>query len=210
METASAQADSKAGLLTPPLPESVSTDVTALLMRWGHGEQLAIGEVFSAVYQQLHRLAGSLLHRNRPGHTLQTTALVHEAYLRFSRGRAPDWQDRIHFFAVSARLMRFILLDYARSHQRRGGIHQSITLGEGGSAREEDPVDFLVLHDALEALAKIDARKVRVVELRFLAGLSVEETAAILSVSEPTVIRDTRMAKAWLFREIRGRGRHER
>lgn len=208
METASAHSNADACLLGYPLPERVSEDITALLMRWGHGERPAIGEVFSAVYQQLHRLAGNLLRRNRPGYTLQTTALVHEAFLRFSRGRSPDWRDRTHFFAVSARLMRFILLDHARAHQRHGGRHQSLTLNGGEYSIRGNPVDFLVLHDALEALGRIDPRKERVVELRFLVGLSVEDTAAVLTISEPTVIRDTRMAKAWLFREIYGKEGH--
>lgn len=140
-------------------------------------------------------------------HTLQATALVHEAFLRLAAMQAPSWGDRRHFYAVAAQLMRHTLVDHARgaNAERRGGGWRKITLGDPEGARET-PVDLLALNEAIEELAKLDARKARVVELRFFGGLSVEETAEVLSVSKPTVVLDTRLARAWLYSRIRGAG----
>ena len=151
--------------------------------------------------------------RERPGHSLQTTALVNEAYLRLIDARRVRWQNRAHFFAVSARLMRRILVDFARSRQYlkrgRGGAAQKVSFDEGLVVSKEQGQDLVALDDALKALAAIDGRKGQVVELRFFGGLSVAETAEVLKVSPDTVLRDWRLAKVWLTREMRKAGRHD-
>ena len=178
--------------------------VTQLLAAWGQGEQSALDKLIPLVHRELRRLAHRQMGRERQGHTLQSTALVNEVYLRLIDVNQVRWQDRAHFFAVSAQLMRRILVDFARSrrYQKRGGGAQKITFDEALLPAPKRNHDLVLVDDALNALAKVDARKGRVVELRFFGGLSVEETAEVLGVSVETVHRDWRLAKAWLLREI--------
>jgi RNA polymerase sigma-70 factor (ECF subfamily) len=178
--------------------------VTRLLQAWGQGEDAALEELLPLVHQELRRLARRYMFGERPGHTLQTTGLVNEAYLRLVNSRKVNWQNRAHFFAISAQLMRRILVDYARTrgYQKRGGGVPKITLDEALMGPHERGRDIVALDDALNALADVDPRKSKVVELRFFGGLSVEETAEVLKVSPDTVMRDWRLAKAWLAREM--------
>jgi RNA polymerase sigma factor (TIGR02999 family) len=157
------------------------------------------------VYAELHRLAHLYMRAERPGHPLQTTALVNEAYLRLISAQHVDWRDRAHFFAISAKLMRRILVDFARSQgfQKRGAGASHFSLHEGFDAPAEPDLSLVNLDDALQTLEEIDARKAKVVEMRYFGGLSVEETAEALGVSQDTVLRDWRLAKAWLHRELR-------
>jgi RNA polymerase sigma factor (TIGR02999 family) len=182
-----------------------SRQVTHLLHAWSRGEDTALEKLVPLVYQELRRIAHRQMYGERSDHTLQTTALVNEAYLRLMDARQVRWQDRVHFFALSAQLMRRILVDFARSrkYQKRGGGAQKVTLDESLIGPQEKGRDLVALDDALTALATVDARKSRVVELRFFGGLSVEETAEVLKVSPGTVLRDWRLAKAWLAREIK-------
>jgi RNA polymerase sigma-70 factor (ECF subfamily) len=185
--------------------EPEATDVSALLRAWGDGDQTALEKLTPIVYDGLHSLARRYLRRERPGHSLQTTALVHEAYMRLANYKRMQWQDRAHFFAVSSQVMRRILVEYARRHNlKRGGGVQRVTLDEAATVGGGEDMDLVALDDALNALARIDPRKVRVVEMRFFGGLSVEETAEVLKVSTVTVKRDWRLAKAWLYRELTG------
>jgi len=163
------------------------------------------------VYDELHRMARRYMVREQAAHTLQATALVNEAYLRMVDLRKVQWQNRAHFFAVSAQLMRRILVDFARSrnYQKRGGGRRRVTLDEALEVSPEQDADLVLLDDALNALAAIDDRKRRVVELRFFGGLTVEETAHVLEVSPDTVMRDWKMAKVWLLREMTGDARDE-
>jgi RNA polymerase sigma factor (TIGR02999 family) len=182
-------------------------DVTALLRAWSKGDADAGERLLPIVYGELRRQAARLLRRERRDHTLQPTALVHETYLRLVEQRAADWRSRAQFFAVAAQAMRRILVDHARRHgaRKRGGSWDRITLDETRRAWPGEPdVDVLALEEALSELASIDADKVRLVELRFFAGLSLDETAAVLGVSESTVTREWRLARAWLFRRLRG------
>jgi len=182
--------------------------VTKLLRAWGEGEQAALDELLPIVHQELRRLARRCMFGERLGHTLQTTALVNEAYLRLVNSRRVNWQNRAHFFALSAQLMRRILVDSARAHRskKRGAGVSKVTLDEARIGPQEKSQDLVALDDALTVLAEVDARKSRVVELRFFGGLSAEETAEILKVSPDTVLRDWKLAKAWLKREI-GKGK---
>lgn len=186
-------------------------DVTQLLQAWSRGEASALEKLTPLVYKELHRLAHRYMSFENPGHTLQTTALVNEAYLRLVSNRA-DWQNRAHFFAISATLMRQILVDFARSrHQlKRGGKVQRVSLDEATVGTEEPDADLVALDDALTALAVVDPRKSRVVELRFFGGLSLEETAKVIKVSRLTVTRDWRLAKLWLLRELSHKGEGDR
>jgi RNA polymerase sigma factor (TIGR02999 family) len=186
-------------------------DITALLKAWGQGDRAALDELTPLVYGQLRRLAGRYLRKERAGHSLQTTALVHEAYLRLVRADDAEWHDRVHFFAVCANVMRRILVDHARKRAsaKRGG--PAVELGGADVDLEQLPaheseraIELVALDDALTALAAIDPRRARVIELRFFGGLSVEETAAALDVSPQTVMRDWKLARAWLTRELRG------
>jgi RNA polymerase sigma-70 factor (ECF subfamily) len=179
-------------------------NVTRLLRDWGQGKDAALQELLPLVHQELRRLARRYMFGERPGHTLQTTALVNEAYLRLVNSRQVNWQNRAHFFAISAQLMRQILVDYARARQsqKRGGGVPKVTLDEALMGPQEKGHDLVALDDALKALAEVDPRKSKVVELRFFGGLSVEETAKLLKVSPDTVLRDWRLAKAWLSREM--------
>jgi len=185
--------------------EPSAHEITRLLQAWSEGEQSALDRLIPLVYQELHRLAHHYMGRERTGHTLQTTALLNEAYLRLVESAKPNWQSRTHFFAVSAQVMRRILVDWARSRQalKRGGQEQPIELEEALVIAEAPGANLVGLDDALKALAAIDPRKSEVVELRFFGGLSVEETAEVLKVSPETVMRDWKFAKSWLRRELR-------
>jgi RNA polymerase sigma factor (TIGR02999 family) len=179
--------------------------VTGLLLAWRGGDEAALEQLVPLVHEELHRIARGCMRGERAGHSLQATALVNEAYLRLIGAQRVDWQNRVHFLAVSARLMRRILVDFARSkkYQKRGGGAQPVTLDDDLVVTEPGR-DLIALDEALDALAKMDERKSKVVEMRFFGGLSVEETAAALGVSPDTVMRDWRIAKAWLMRELRG------
>jgi RNA polymerase sigma factor (TIGR02999 family) len=185
--------------------EQQPEDVTLLLRAWGRGDERALDRLMPLVYHELHRVAQGYMAREPTGHSLQATALVNEAYLRLVGSSGVDWKDRAHFFAICARMMRHILVDRARArgYQKRGGGAGAISLEESLVAGAEPDAELVALDDALARLAALDPRKSRVVELRFFAGLSVEETAAVLKVSRETVIRDWKMAKAWLYRELR-------
>jgi RNA polymerase sigma-70 factor (ECF subfamily) len=179
-------------------------DITQLLKAWSNGEQAALDQLIPLVYHELHRLAHRYMGRERGAHTLQSTALVHEAYERLINLKETSWQNRAHFFAVSAQLMRRILVDYARSrrYSKRGGEWRQIPLNEAVAVFLDRRTDIVALDDALHALAAIDPRKGRVVEMRFFGGLGVKETAEVLNVSVETVMRDWRLAKVWLLREL--------
>jgi RNA polymerase sigma-70 factor, ECF subfamily len=183
--------------------------VTELLRAWADGDDGALERLTPLVETELRRLARAYMRRERRAHTLQTTALVNEAFLRLTDARRVRFQDRAHFLGISARLMRRVLVDHARSrgYQKRGGGAQRVTLDEGLVKTPEIALDVVALDRALSALAEVDARKSRMVELRFFGGLSVEETAEVLGVSADTVKRDWRLAKLWLLRELEGEGR---
>lgn len=180
-------------------------DATALLLAWGQGDRAALNELIPIVHQELRRLAHGYMGGERTGHTLQTTALVNEAYLRLVECRRVRWQDRAHFLAVSANLMRRILVDFARSrnYQKRGAGMRAVTLDEDLDAAPESTGDLVAVDDALEALAAVDERKSKVVELKFFGGLQTEEIAEVLRVSPQTVLRDWKLAKSWLVREMK-------
>jgi RNA polymerase sigma-70 factor, ECF subfamily len=194
--------------MTTPCSASSSQQVTDLLLAWRGGDQSALARLMPVVHEELRRLARRQMRAERQGHTLQTTALVNEAYMRLVDLARVRWQDRAHFFAMSARLMRRILVDYARSrhYQKRGGGVTNVVLEDTMTASPERGVHLVALDDALDALAIVDDRKRQVVEMRFFGGLSVEETAEALHVSPETVMRDWRLAKVWLLREMRGDG----
>jgi RNA polymerase sigma factor (TIGR02999 family) len=175
-------------------------------MAWSNGDESALERLIPLVHSELRRLAKRYMRRERPGHTLQTTALVNEAYVRLIDAGRVKWQDRAHFLAISARLMRRILVDYARSRNyvKRGGEVRHVALEEAAVYSEDRAPDLIALDDVLRALAETDPRKSQIVELRFFGGLSVEETAEVLKVSPDTVGRDWRLAKAWLLRELSG------
>ncbi len=181
-------------------------DVSQLLRAWSDGDQNALERLTPIVYKELHRLARHYMKGERPGHMLQTTALVNEAYMRLVDYKRMQWQNRAHFFAVSAQLMRRILVEHARRQNlKRGGGVQHISLEEAAVVGGDRAADLVALDAAMDALARLDPRKVQVVEMRFFGGLSVEETAEVLKVSAVTVMRDWSTAKAWLYRELAGR-----
>lgn len=184
-------------------------EVTQLLKAWSAGDERALEKLTPLVYEELHRVAQRLMAAERSGHTLQATALVNEVYLRLIDGRQIDWQNRAHFLAVCAQLMRRILVDFARSRRylKRGGQADHVPFDETLFGGPHRPTDIVALDDALKALAVIDERKSQVVELRFFGGLSAEETAVILKVSAETVLRDWKLAKLWLVRELREEAR---
>ena len=184
--------------MTSPEPQ-----VTELLRAWGDGDEDALGRLMPLVHQELRRLAGRHMAGERVGHTLQPTALVNEAYLRLIGSRKVRWQDRAHFYALSSQLMRRTLVDYARSRQarKRGGDWRQVTLDEPLVAHARGS-DLVALDDALSALAEIDPRKARVVELRYFGGMTARESAETLGVSEDTVLRDWKLARVWLMREL--------
>jgi RNA polymerase sigma factor (TIGR02999 family) len=184
---------------------SQSTEnVTALLIDWSHGDKQALDHLLPIVYDELRRQAARYLRKERLGHTLQTTALIHEAYIRLVDQRHVKWQNRAHFFGIAAQLMRRILVDHARSKRRakRGGSDVRVSLTAVPLVAKSRDLDIVALDEALEKLAAIDQQQAKVVELRFFSGLTVEETAEVLSISPATVKRDWSMAKAWLHREI--------
>lgn len=186
--------------MTPTTNQSV----TQLLMDWRNGNQDALNQLMPLVYDELRGLAKRYISRERDGHTLQTAALVNEAYLRLVEQQGVDWQNRAHFVAIAAQVMRHLLVDHARSKQyaKRGGGSQQVTLNEATAQADEHPIEVLALNEALDRLAAIDRRKSRIVELRYFGGLTSEEVAQVLSVSEITVKREWLKAKAWLFREL--------
>jgi RNA polymerase sigma factor (TIGR02999 family) len=183
---------------------SSSDQVTQLLVRWRGGDCQALDALMPLVYAELRRLAHYYLQRERSDHTLQSTALVHEAYMRMLGQKLPDWQNRAHFFGVAARLMRQILVEYARGRQaaKRGGDACKVTLDEGALAPQKTDLDVILLDDALKDLAKLDEQQSRIVELRFFAGLSIEDTSEVLGISAATVAREWTTARIWLHREI--------
>ena len=185
-------------------PSASPEEVTQLLLAWGNGNQAALEKLMPLVYEELRRLAHHYMRTERPGHTLQTTALVNEVYFRLVDQKHMHLQNRAHFFAISAKLMRRILVDHARSNQyvKRGGGAHRVTLDEGAVVAEEQAADLIALDDALLRLAALDQRKSSIVELRFFGGLSVEETAEALKTSSRTVMREWRLAKAWLYHTI--------
>ena len=186
-------------LATTPVGE-----VSRLLRAWSDGDQGALERLTPIVYEELHGLARRYLKRERPGQSLQTTALVNEAYIRLVDYKRMQWQNRAHFFAVSAQVMRRILVERARRRNlKRGGGMPHVSLDEAAVVGGGRDADLAALDDAMNALARLDARKVQVVELRFFGGLSVEETAEVLKVSPVTVMRDWSTAKAWLYRELK-------
>lgn len=188
---------------------STQLEVTQLLRAWSQGDKSVLDQLYELVYGELHRLAHRYMSRENAGHTLQTTALVNEAYLRLVQAQDLKWQDRAHFFAVSANVMRHILTDEARSRraERRGGGVVTVVFDDVlDSEKGAEDLDLIALDLALRGLAKINSRQSKVVELRYFGGLSVQETACVLSVSEDTVMRDWRFAKVWLKREmVRGK-----
>lgn len=180
-----------------------SGEVSRLLLAWSGGDQSALEKLTPIVYHELHRIAGQYMRRENAGHSLQTTALVNEAYVRLVDYKRMQWQNRAHFFAVSAQLMRRILVDHARRRNlKRGRGVQHVSLEEASMVGDGRDADLVALDDAMNALARLDPRKVQVVEMRFFGGLSVEEIAEVLKISTVTVMRDWSTAKAWLYREL--------
>ncbi|HZN05903.1 MAG TPA: sigma-70 family RNA polymerase sigma factor [Pyrinomonadaceae bacterium] len=187
----------------PPRQEH---EITQLLVAWREGNQAALDELYPLVYDELHRLARRYMSRERKGHTLQTTALINEAYVRLVDQRNVQWANRSHFFAISAQIMRRILIDHARRHSyaKRGGGARQVSLDETATMAQGDFSEFLRLDEALKSLAQLDPRRSQVVELRYFGGLNNEEIAGVLNISENTVIRDWNMARAWLYRQLSG------
>jgi RNA polymerase sigma factor (TIGR02999 family) len=194
--------------MTTPAPSS--HEITLMLHDWSAGNREALEKLLPLVYDELHRQAARYLRRERPDHTLQTTALIHEAYLKLVDQRQVHWQNRAHFFAIAAQLMRRILVDHARTHRRakRGGGDIRVTLTEAVAGTQERDINLIALDEALSKLAAFDARQGRIVELRFFGGLDVEATAAVLGLSPATIKSDWSLAKAWLQRELT-RGAHK-
>jgi RNA polymerase sigma factor (TIGR02999 family) len=191
-------------LTAPP-----SGEVSILLRAWSDGDQSALDRLTPIVYEELHRLARRYMKRERAGHSLQTTALVNEAYVRLVDYKRMRWQNRAHFFAVSAQLMRRILVEHARRHNlKRGADVQHVSLEMGAMIGGDRGADLVALDDALGALSRLDPRKAQVVELRFFGGLSVQETAEVLRISPVTVMRDWSSARAWLYREMTSGAAH--
>ncbi|MEN3333383.1 MAG: hypothetical protein V7641_2748 [Blastocatellia bacterium] len=180
-------------------------EITQLLRAWSKGDQSALDQLTPLVHAELHNLARRYLSKEMPGHTLQATALVNEAYMRLIDWQNVEWQNRAHFFGVSAQLMRHILVDYARSRRshKRGGGAIEVSLDQAAVISSERAADFVALDDALNSLAAFDARKSRIVELRFFGGLSIEETAEVMQISPTTVKREWSLAQAWLYRELK-------
>lgn len=183
---------------------SQPNELTQLLRNWGEGDRGALEELLPLVHAELRRLARRHMNREGAGHTLQTSALINEAYIKLAEGRGAAWQDRTHFFAVAARVMRQILIDHARAHHyaKRGGGARKVPLDEAADVTEQRAAELVALDEALEGLATLDQRKARIVELHFFGGLSIKETAEVMSLSTATVDRELRSAKAWLRREM--------
>jgi RNA polymerase sigma factor (TIGR02999 family) len=186
------------------LPDPTSTPVTELLVRWRSGDPDALQSLMPLVYDEMRRLAHRYLRRERPGHTLQSTALVHEAFVRLTGNAPPQWEDRAHFFGIAAHLMRQILVEYARSRSadKRGGAMVKLAIDSVDEPSAKPDLDIVALDDALNDLARIDPQQSRVVELRFFSGLSIEDTAQLMGISESTVKRDWNTARVWLYREL--------
>ena len=184
-----------------------SQNITQLLAEWRDGNQSALDELYPLVYDELHRLARRYMSRERKGHTLQTTALINEAYVRLV-GQKVNWANRSHFFAISAQIMRRILIDHARRHAyaKRGGGAQQVSLDEAAAVTPDQSAELIRLDEALTSLAEMDPRRSQVVELRYFGGLKNEEIAGVLNVSENTVTRDWNMARAWLYQQLTGSG----
>jgi RNA polymerase sigma factor (TIGR02999 family) len=184
---------------------SSSNEVTQLLLDWSEGDKAALDKLMPLVYGELRRLAHYYMGRERPGHTLQTTALVNEAYLKLIDQRSVHWQNRAHFFGIASQMMRRILVDHARSRHyvKRGGDARQVSIDEAMLVTPERAAEVVALDDALTVLAGVDRRKSQIVEMRYFGGLSIEETAEVLGVSPGTVMRDWTLAKAWLHREIK-------
>jgi RNA polymerase sigma factor (TIGR02999 family) len=185
-----------------------SLEITKLLLAWRQGDQTALEELIPLVYAELRKLAKNYMRQQRPGHTLQTTALVNEAYLRLVDSSRVNWQNRTHFFAISANLMRRVLVDFARAKnsQKRGGERIQVTLDERIEVPSENVTDLVALDEALQKLAEMNERQAKIVELRYFGGLSEDEIAENLEISTRTVRRDWNIAKAWLYRRMRGEG----
>ena len=189
--------------------KSARAELTQLLVAWTGGDEKALETLSRAVYEELRRLARNYMRGERPGHTLDATALVHEAFVRIIDWKSVEWKSRAHFFAVASQMMRRILVDHARARRnlKRGGEWKQLSLSAVEFLPENRRTDLLDIDEALETLKRVDARKAKVVELRFFGGLTVEETAAVLDVSSDTVLNDWRFAKAWLLRELeQGKG----
>jgi len=187
----------------PPRQEH---EITQLLAEWREGNQAALDDLYPLVYDELHRLARRYMSRERKGHTLQTTALINEAYVRLVDQRNVHWANRSHFFAISAQIMRRILIDHARRHAyaKRGGGARQVSLDETATVINEDLAEFLRLDEALKSLAELDPRRSQVVELKYFGGLNNDEIAGVLKISKNTVIRDWNMARAWLHSQLAG------
>src|SRR6266550_1469267 len=186
------------------MTQSSTHDVTELLIEWSNGDKAALDKLIPLIHKELRQLAHHYMSHERPGHTLQTTALVNEAYLRLINRKGVHWQNRAHFFAIAATLMRSILVDHARSHayaKRGGGIHK-IELDEAMIVSQERAAEVLALDDVLKQLANFDPQQSRIVELRFFGGLTIEETAEVLGLSPATIKREWSTARAWLYREL--------
>jgi RNA polymerase sigma factor (TIGR02999 family) len=182
----------------------MTQEITQLLVAWNNGDAAALEQLTPLVHAELHRLAKRYMVDERRGHILQTTALVNEAFLRLIDWQNVEWQNRAHFFGLAAQIMRRILVDFARARlrQKRGGKALIVSLSKAANVPQEQRAELVALDEALQALAKLDQRQARIVELRFFAGLSLEETAEVLNVSVSTVKRDSSLAEAWLFREL--------
>lgn len=196
---------------TPGQQNETGHDVTQLLQSWSHGNRQALADLLPLVYDELRRLAASYMRFENPGHTLQATALVHEAYMKLIQQRDVSWKSRAHFFGIAAQMIRRILVDHIRATraQKRGSGFAALSLDEAIGVPEKRNWEILALDDGLKTLANVDPQQARIVELRFFAGLSIEETAAIVGVSPATVKRDWVCAKAWLFRELTRGGSNE-
>ncbi|HSE33814.1 MAG TPA: sigma-70 family RNA polymerase sigma factor [Pyrinomonadaceae bacterium] len=183
-------------------------EITGLLEEWSGGNQAALDKLYPLVYEELRRLARSYMKREPKGHTLQTTALINEAYVRMVEQKSVHWQNRSHFFAISAQIMRRILVDHARRylHLKRGGGAKKVSLDQAMIVAREKSEEVLMLDEALENLARLDPRRCQVVELRYFAGLDNKEIAAVLKISENTVMRDWNLARAWLHQQLAGAG----
>jgi RNA polymerase sigma-70 factor, ECF subfamily len=186
------------------MSESAPNEITQQLIAWSKGDETALEQLIPAVYQELRRMADRCLRGENAGHSLQPTALVHEAYLRLIDQTKVEWHNRAHFFGVAAQMMRRILIDHAKAKHRakRGGGAQRLSLDETANYTHERAAELVALDDALKELSEIDERKSRIVELRYFGGLTVEETAQVLSISDKTVMRDWNLAKAWLYQQL--------
>ena len=193
------------------MDEASPNEITEQLIAWSKGDDAALEQLIPAVYQELRRMADHYLRGEDSGHSLQPTALVHEAYLRLIDQTKVEWQNRAHFFGVAAQMMRRILIDHAKAKHRvkRGGTAVKVMLDENVNFTQERASELLALDDALQSLARIDERKSRIVELRYFGGLTVEETAQVLGISDKTVMRDWNLAKAWLYRELTSNSANE-